>query len=134
MAIMDSGLTISPVAAPVASDYVRPGADVAQPPVPTDLQGAQAVTATPKVAPSPDANSAPNDTPRAAAPTTAAFTQRFTIDPQTREVIYRLVDARTQQVIQQVPDEALLASRAYANAIQNGATALEAEVQADIQT
>jgi hypothetical protein len=134
MAIMDSGLTIRPVAAPVASEYVRPGADAGQTPVATDLQGAKAVTTTPKVAPAPDTNSTPNNAPQSAAASTAAFTQRFTIDPQTREVIYRLVDARTQQVIQQVPDESLLASRAYANAIQNGATTLEAQVQANITT
>jgi len=131
---MDSGLTITPVAAPVASDYVRPGADLAQAAVPTVLPGAKAVTPTPKVAPAPDANSAPNDAQLSAAASTGALTQRFTIDPKTREVIYRLVDARTQQVIQQVPDEALLASRAYANAIQNGANALQAEMQADIRT
>jgi hypothetical protein len=37
---------------------------------------------------------------------------------------------RTQQVIQQVPDQALLRSRAYSDAIQNGSTPLEAQLQA----
>jgi hypothetical protein len=129
---MDSGLTITPVSVPVASDYVRPGADLAQAPIVTDLPGAKAVTPTTKAAPALDTNSTPNDA--AQSPVAGTFTQRFTIDPRSRDVIYRLVDARTQQVIQQVPDEALLASRAYANAIQNGASVLEAQVQADIET
>jgi len=133
---MDAGLTTTLVSGAVASDYVRPAADPAQAAIATDLPGAKAVTPANKATPAPDTNSTPhpNDASQTAAASIGSFTQRFTVDPRTREVIYRLVDTHTQQVIQQVPDEALLASRAYANAIQNGATPGAAQIQADIET
>jgi hypothetical protein len=125
---MGSGLTIAPVSAVVASDHVRPVED-----------GAHAATATAAppphvVTPVADANATPHEAPPTAPVSTGGLTQRFIIDPRSRQVIYRLVDARTEQVIQQVPDQALLANRAYSNAIQNGASHLEAQIQADIQT
>jgi hypothetical protein len=136
MAIMGAGLTISPVSAVVASDFARPAADAAH--------GAQGPATTAAPVPSAtDTNATahapevPHAAPAGGAafiPTTSALTQKFTLDLHSREEIYQLVDARTQQVIQQVPDQALLATRAYSNAIQNGATVLEAEVQADIAT
>jgi hypothetical protein len=60
----------------------------------------------------------------------AAITSHFTIDSQLGAVIYQVVNTRTQQVVQQVPDQALLRSIAYSKAIQNGATPFEAQVQA----
>jgi len=117
-----TGFTVTPVSGAAASGYVVPAA----------VQG----TTTPAntVAPTPDTTSTPNGARQPAAASTGSFTQKFTIDPQTHEATYRLVDARTQQVIQQVPDEALLASRAYANAIQDGATPMASQLQANIET
>jgi len=129
---MGAGLTVTPVSAAVASGYVGPAA--VQGTIAAELPGAKALTPANTVAPAPDTTSTPNGAPRTAAASTGSFTQKFTIDPQTHEAIYRLVDARTQQVIQQVPDEALLASRAYANAIQDGATPMAARLQANIET
>jgi len=81
----------------------------------------------------PDATPTPAPAPLLAAPTTSALSQKFTVDPKTQDAIYRLVDTRTQQVIQQSPDQAQLASRAYSDAIQSGATPFEAQFQADIE-
>jgi hypothetical protein len=49
------------------------------------------------------------------------------IDPQTREVIFRVMDVRTGRVDHQVPDEALLRMRAYTRAMANGESPLEAD-------
>lgn len=39
--------------------------------------------------------------------------QHLTVDPKTREVVYQAKDARTGEVVRQVPDEAILRLRAY---------------------
>jgi hypothetical protein len=129
---MSAGFTVTPVSAAVASGYV--GSAAVQGPIAAELPGAKAITQANTVAPTPDTTSTPNGARQPAAASTGSFTQNFTIDPQTHEAIYRLVDARTQQVIQQVPDEAVLASRAYANAIQDGATPMAARLRVNIET
>jgi hypothetical protein len=140
MAIMGAGLAISPVSGVVASDYVRPAADAAHGAHAATTAAEPDVKAVPAAA-DPHATPHAHDVPHAApagstafTPTTSALTQKFTFDLHSRQEIYQLVDAHTHQVIQQVPDQALLATRAYSNAIHNGATVLEAEVQADIAT
>jgi hypothetical protein len=125
---MGAGLTITPVHAVLASDYVRPAADTAHGAIATAVPDVKTVTS---AAGTP---ATPQDVPQTAAASTASLTQKFAIDPQTREVIYRLVDTRTQQVIEQVPDHAMLATRAYSDAIQNGASPTQAQVQADIES
>ncbi len=117
-------MNIAPVSGVVAVNAPQPGYAV-QGAVATDLPNAAVVT------PAATTNAVPTDVSQSDA---ASLTQRYTIDPQTREVIYRVVDTRTQQVIQQVPDQALLRSRAYSNAIQNGASPLVAQIQADLET
>jgi len=125
---MDVGLTITPVFGAAAGDSVRPTAAPPQGAAANDLPDAPA--ATPATAP----GTIPNSVPQTAAASTGSRTQSITIDPQTRDVIYRVVDTRTQQVIQQIPDQALLRNQAYSSAIQNGATPFEAQVQADFET
>lgn len=126
---MDAGVTIKPPSSAVASDYVRPAAVAAQGAATTDLPNSQAVT------PGASAGATQNSNPQLPAESSAAyFTHDIILDPQTREVIYRVIDTRTQQVIQQVPDQALLRNRAYSKAMQNGATPFEAQTQADLET
>lgn len=43
------------------------------------------------------------------------------IDPATREVVFRTIDQRSGEIVQQVPDRALLRIRAYANELRNAA-------------
>jgi len=56
------------------------------------------------------------------------------IDPQSREVIFRVIVVRSRQVLRKVPDEALLRLSAYARIIADGSSATEVEHQADLQT
>ncbi len=111
---MDAGLTVKPVTGVAIADYARPVAAAGQAAAPTDLPEAKAVN------PLPDSSATQNNTPHPQATTTTYITRGFVIDPQSREVIYRVMDTRTRQVLWQVPDAALLRSRAYAQALKDG--------------
>jgi len=115
---MDTGVTIKPNPGVVAQTYA-PSIIASPDPVATDLPASKAVTA-----------SAATTDPRNAAPAT---THETIIDPQTRELIYRVIDVQTRQVVRQVPDEALLRVRAYAQAMANGDTPVQALNQADVE-
>jgi len=115
---MDAGV-INPVPGVATAAYVRPTAGAGQGAAATDLPSATAATPAAVVA-----------VARNSPPATDASTGFFTLDPLIGAVIYQVVDTRTQQLIEQVPAQAVLRSRAYENAIQHGATAFEAQVQA----
>jgi hypothetical protein len=123
---MDTGVAIKPVAGVGQTDPVRPSI-----PVPTDfapdLPGAKAVGAAPAPA------TTQNDAAAGNSPSAPYIARDVHIDAQSREVIYRVIDTRTRQVIRQVPDEALLRNRAYSRAIADGATPLAAQAKADIE-
>jgi len=103
----------------VATQGYVPSIVASPDPTATDLPAAKAVTqSTPAV-------QARNDAP--------STTHEVIIDPQTREVIYKVIDVRTRQVVRQVPDEALLRARAYAQALANGDTPTQAINQADVE-
>jgi hypothetical protein len=122
---MDAGLTIKPVAGVAVTDYVRPAATAGT--TPTDLPTEQTVT------PAPNSTPTRNDPPQSGSSNADYDTRSITIDPQTREVIYRVIDSRTKQVITQVPDQTLLRNRAYSRAIANGSAPFEAQAQADLE-
>ena len=113
---MDAGLTIKPNPGVGSQNYATTATALPDPST-TELPAAKAVTPAAPTAP------ARNDTP----PTT----HEVIIDPQTREVIYRVIDVRSRQVVRQVPDEALLRARAYAQALANGDPPFQAQNQAD---
>ena len=104
---MDAGMALKPVVSMV-NTHAHP-AIAAAPATPTLLPAAKAVGAA--------VNSAParND-PRLTQDTAKGTTHDAIIDPQTREVVYRILDARTRQVLHQVPDKAQLRMQAYARA------------------
>jgi len=104
---MDAGMAIRP-AASVASTHAQPAVAVV-PAAPTELPAAKTVP--------PVVSSAPaRNEPRRAEIVTDSTTHDAIIDPQTREIVYRILDARTRQVLHQVPDQALLRMQAYARA------------------
>ena len=115
---MDTGITIKPNPSVAASGYAPPTAASSQP-TQTELPAAKTVT------PPAETTTLRNDAP--------ANIHEVIIDPQSREVIYRVLDARTRQVVRQVPDEALLRMRAYARALANGDSTAKAEYQADFE-
>jgi hypothetical protein len=55
------------------------------------------------------------------------------LDPPTRDLIFRIIDVRSGQVVRQVPDEALLRIRAYARALVDGRGMTEALTAADLE-
>jgi|SRR5580704_5237296 flagellar protein FlaG len=114
---MDTGVASKPATGVAAQSYV-PSIVIGPDPTATELPASKAVT------PSTATTPARND-----APTTKDET---IIDQQTREVIYRVIDLQSGQVVRQVPDEALLRTRAYAQALANGDTPFQAN-QADVE-
>ena len=123
---MDAGITIKPVTGVAVADYVRPAAAAVQTVAPTDLPEGKAVN------PLADSTPTQNNTPHPQAATATFITRGFVIDPQSREVIYRVLDTRTRQVLWQVPDAALLRSRAYAQALKEGSTQAASKIVTDI--
>jgi hypothetical protein len=113
-------------AGPVASGSERSAADSK-----TTAIGAESAAA--KSDPSTSGTHPTSETPQTA-PHHSNVAQRFTFNPQTRQLLYQFVDTSTGKVIQQVPGQALLRSQAYSNALHNGATPLEAEIRADFET
>lgn len=55
------------------------------------------------------------------------------LDPATQDLIFRVVDVRSRQVVRQVPEEAMLRMRAYARALTDGKSNTEALNQANLQ-
>ena len=93
--------------APPVVDRV-PSAPVAQA-VATELSAGKSVTAVEPVQPvRNDASESEN------------YQHTVVLDPATQDLIFRVVDVRSRQVVRQVPDEALLRMRAYSRALAQG--------------
>jgi hypothetical protein len=99
--------TIAPSAgAPLVAD--RPSSAPVAQAVATDLSPAKSVTAAETALP------VRNDT------ASENYQHTVVLDPATQDLIFRVVDVRSRQVVRQVPDEALLRMRAYARALSQG--------------
>jgi hypothetical protein len=120
---MDAGLTIRPTAGVAETAQVRPEPIPARGAVSTELAPSQSVLAAANAA------AARNHQERAAQQQT---THDIVIDPAAREVIFRVVDVRSNRVVRQVPDQAMLRMRVYTRAIANGETPSEAAAKVDI--
>ena len=112
---MDSGLTIRPIASGAEAALVRPEAPALRNAVATTLAPAQTVTAAADAG-----RSAGHDPARSQ---NQNLSREFILDPQTREVIFRVIDVRSGQVERQVPDAALMRLRAYLRTEQDGKAA-----------
>jgi hypothetical protein len=117
---MDAGLAVKPVVSVVASDLAKPVVAVSTA-APTELPVAKTVS------PAADSVALRNDQFL-----TNPTTRDVVIDPASREVIYRVLDARSRQVVRQVPDEALLRMRAYTRALAQGQSPQQAFSKADL--
>jgi hypothetical protein len=118
---MDAGISVRAPVGVVPTDSARPVV-VAAPAAPTEL--AQAKTVAPVTETAPIRND-----PIAAAEATM---RQVVLDPQTREVVFRVIDAKSRQVVRQVPEEALLRLRAYTRAAEKGKNPADVLVQADV--
>jgi len=110
---MSTDFSIRPVGSPVVISF-PPVSNAALGGVPTQLPASQSVTATDAGAasrndsPSPNPSSSPSSGPSVGDLSHQAF-----FDTAAASVVFQSVDGLTGQVVQQFPDEATLARRAY---------------------
>ena len=117
--------TISPAVSIPQTAVARPAPTPVLQAVPTELAAAKTVTASDTAGP------ARNDTTGRGNPND--YQQSLLIDPATREVIFRVIDVRSRQVVRQIPDQALLRMQAYTRALNTGKSATEALSLADVE-
>jgi hypothetical protein len=95
--------SIKPVGAPAATPVVQPSNEAANNAVATELPASQSVTVV-------DAGAGVrNDSPAAS----DYVSHQAFIDRAAASIVYQVVDNRTNLVVQQFPDEAVLRRRAY---------------------
>lgn len=132
---MDSGLTIRPTASVAETVYVRPETPPVRAAVPTMLAASRTVSASSESGRAAGYDPAHDTVPQQRAAGSLSQQQDTTrvvlLDPQSREVIYRVIDVRTGQVDRQIPDAALLRLRAYNRALLKGESSLQAESGTD---
>jgi hypothetical protein len=100
---MSTDFSIRPVGAPAAPPVVQPASQAAHNAVATELPASQSVTAA-------DASLAASNNSQA--PSDYVSHQAF-IDQAAASIVYQAIDRRTNTVVQQFPDEAVLRRRAY---------------------
>jgi hypothetical protein len=104
---MSTDFSIKPVGAPAAIPVAQPVSEATSNAVQTTLPASQSVTV-------PDASAGVrNDSP---APTDFVSHQAF-LDRAAGSVVYQIIDSKTDQVVDQYPDEATLRRRAYYHAL-----------------
>ena len=101
---MSTDFSIRPVGAPAGTPVIQPLSEAANSAVATELPASQSVTAT-------DASVAVRNDAQEAASDYVSH-QAF-IDQAAASIVYQVVDSRTQAVVAQYPDEAVLRRRAY---------------------
>ena len=100
---MSTDFSIRPVGAPAPAPVVQPVSQAASNAVSTDLPASQSVTVA-------DASAAARNDPQTASDYVSH--QAF-IDQAAASIVYQVIDTRTDTVVQQYPDEAMLRRRAY---------------------
>lgn len=103
---MDAGLTVKPIGTGQPG-FTRPEPQPVRAAVATDLAPSQTVMA------AQDGSATTTGDPSRNPPAQAPTTHEILIDPQTREVIFRVISARTGEIIRQAPEEAMLKLEAY---------------------
>jgi len=104
---MSTDLSIKPVGVPAAAPVVNPSSEAAHKAVPTELPASQSVTAA-------SASAGIRNDPEAASD---YVSHQVVIDRAAASIVYQVVDNRTNLVVQQFPDEAVLRRRAYFRAL-----------------
>ncbi|MGC2775785.1 MAG: hypothetical protein WA418_09140 [Bradyrhizobium sp.] len=107
---MSSDFSVRPVGAPASVPIIQPSSQAVVNAVPTDLPPNQTVTA---------ADSAPsvrNDVPAHVANDLSVSHQAY-YDRAAAAIVFQVVNRKTDQVVDQYPDEAVLRRRAYFHTI-----------------
>jgi hypothetical protein len=100
---MSTDFSIKPVGTPAATPVVQPSSEAANNAVATQLPASQSVTVV-------DAGAGVrNDAPAAS----DYVSHQVVIDRAAASIVYQVVDNRTNLVVEQFPDEAILRRRAY---------------------
>ena len=110
---MGTDLSIRPAGTLAAVAVVAPVTGAAADAVATELPARQSVTAADTVAPAHIAADTSNP----------ALSHQVILDPEAASLVYRVVDDRTDNVVSQYPEDAVLRRRAYFHALD----ALKAE-------
>jgi hypothetical protein len=121
---MDAGAAVKPVGGISVTDYARPASAATPGTAAPDLPGPQ--TASPALDVS-------HKIPTEKISANSYITREITIDPQSREVIYRVIDTRTRQVLWQLPDAALMRTKAYAQTLSEASQSGHSKNQTDIR-
>jgi hypothetical protein len=106
---MSTDFSIRPVGTPAATPIGQPLSEAAGNAVATELPASQSVTAT-------DASTAARNDAGPATDSAYVSRQAF-IDQAAASIVYQVIDSRTDTVVQQFPDEAVLRRRAYFHAL-----------------
>jgi hypothetical protein len=105
---MSTDFSIRPVGAPAPSPVVQPVSQAANNGVTTDLPASQSVTA-------PDASTVARNDPQALS---YDVSHQAYYDRAAGAIVYQEVDEKTDQVVDQFPDEAVLRRRAYFHTLE----------------
>ena len=108
---MGADFNIKPVGAPVATPIIRPEPEAVRQAVPTELPADKSVSVADS--PHPPALS-PSNYQQADA---ERVSREVIIDRDAAEIVYVSVDKKTNQVINQFPEESRLRTRAYLRAL-----------------
>jgi hypothetical protein len=100
---MSTDFSIRPVGAPAPSPVVPPPSKAANEAVTTDLPASQSVTAA-------DASAGAGNAPPIGG---GDISRQAFFDRDAASVVFQVVDNRTNQVVKQYPDDAVLRRRAY---------------------
>ena len=100
---MSTDFSIRPVGAPAYTPVVQPQSEAASNAVATELPASQSVTAAAASAPVRNDAQAASD----------SISRQAYIDQAAASIVYQVVDDRTNAVVEQYPDEAVLRRRAY---------------------
>jgi hypothetical protein len=100
---MSTDFSIRPVGAPVTTPVAAPASDAASNAVATELPASQSVTAVDAGAVARNNSQAYND----------SVSHQAFIDQAAASIVYQVIDSKTDAVVQQYPDEAVLRRRAY---------------------
>src|SRR5713101_2028573 len=104
---MSTDFSIRPVGAPAAAPVVQPSSEAASKAVATELPASRSVTVA-------DASAGVRNDPQASS---EYVSHQVVIDRAAASIVYQVVDNRTNLVVQQFPDEAVLRRRAYFRAL-----------------
>jgi uncharacterized FlaG/YvyC family protein len=104
---MSTDFSIRPVGAPAATPVVHPSSEAANKAVATELPANKSVTVA-------DAGASVRSDAQTASD---HVSHQVVIDRAAASIVYQVVDNRTNLVVQQFPDEAVLRRRAYFRAL-----------------